>query len=235
MTPHPKHELSRASRAVKKHAAKQAPTKHAKKAAQKSDKKHASKKHAKKHGPPPHEEPIGAKETRSDETALAHEKLGKKDGKQLRRVYEHLARVRVLLRVQSGDAKLRAAAERLAALVTADLEAAQTGARMAAELTRAAEHIAFAGLGAVEQANQPWSAALASTLETEYRKLREDGELRGAARNSRGERASALRTLHELMAVTGEDALGRGNYACALESARAMEALCAALEHDDES
>ncbi len=223
MKPDAKKALSRPDKAMKKHAAK-----HAAKHAKKKSAKHAPAKHAKKHAPPPERAEAGED--------AAEFRLGKKDSKHLRRVYEHLARVRVLLRVETGDAKLRAAAERLAALVTAELQVARTGARMAAELTRAAEHIAFAGLNATEEANQPWSGMLAETLEAEYRKLREDGELRGAARKSKGERANALRTLHELMAATGEDALGRANYTCALESARAAEALCAALEHDgDES
>jgi hypothetical protein len=159
-------------------------------------------------------------------------KSGKKSGKHLRRAYEHLARVRVLLRVASGDTKLHDAAERLASLVTEGLRGDRAGAKLAAELSRASEHMAFAGLVALDTATLPWSPEVTQALEQEYGKLRGDSELRGLARKRNDERGQALRTLHDMMTLAGEEALGRENYTCAMECVRAAESLASALEVD---
>lgn len=191
--------------------------------------KHGPRKHAKKHTQENRAKPCDQPREEPQE----REKKSK-SGKDLRRAYEHLARVRVLLAQTSGDAKLRAAAARLAVLVAEDMEAARTGAKLLAELTRAAEHMAFAGLVGVDAQLLPWSAEIGEALEDEYESLRKESQLRGAASRADGTRAEALRTLHELMTETAEGALGEDNHPCAMECIRAAVALAAALEHDDE-
>ena len=199
-----------------------------KSSAKKAVTKHAPPKHAKKHTPDDRAKP-------RDQSDGPREKGKKgKPGKDLRRAYEHLARVRVLLMQTSGDAKLRAAAARLAVLVAEDMQAKRARPKLLAELTRAAEHMAFAGLVGMDAQALPWSAEIGQALKDEYGKLREEGELHGAARRANGTRAEALRTLHELMTETAEGALGEENHPCAMECIRAAEALASALEHDDE-
>jgi hypothetical protein len=219
MSPDKNHSqgLSDSQRATKKSGAKKASA------------KHAPRKHAKKH----------TQEDRAKPRDQPREGLGERErkdqsGKDLQRAYGHLARVRVLLMQTSGDAKLRAAAARLAVLAAEDMEAERAGARLLAELTRAAEHMAFAGLVGVDAQALPWSVAIEQALEDEYRRLRAEGELHGAARRANGARAEALRTLHELMTETAEGALGEDNHPCAMECIRAAVALASALEHDDQ-
>jgi hypothetical protein len=213
--------LANARRAVKKNAKKGIP----KQAAG----QHAPRKVTNTRAQKDREEP----RDRPDEKAREKEEKGN-SGKELRRAYEHLARVRVLLTQTSGDAKLRAAAARLALLVAEDMEAARAVPRLLAELTRAAEHMAFAGLVGVGAETLPWSVAIEQALEGEYERLRAEGALRGAARRANGTRAEALRTLHELMTETAEGALGEDNHPCAMECIRAAVALAEALEHDDQ-
>jgi hypothetical protein len=209
---HP-HALSNSERAVKKSGAKKATAKHA-------PRKHA-KKHAPEHRAKPRDQPHDVRKRN-------------KSGRDLQRAYEHLARVRVLLMQTSGDAKLRAAAARLAVLAAEDMEMERAGAKLLAELTRAAEHMAFAGLVGVDVHALPWSVEIEQALEEEYKRLRAEGELRGAASRANGTRAEALRTLHELMTETAEGALGEDNHPCAMECIRAAVALASALEHDDQ-
>lgn len=195
----------------------------------KNSQKHTPRKHAKKHLAKARAKPRDQPGGRARESERQRE-----SGKDLLRAYEHLARVRVLLTQTSGDTKLRAAAARLAVLLAEDMETEQAGPRLLAELTRAAEHMAFAGLVGLDLEALPWSAAIEQTLEDEYQRLRAEGELRGAARRANGTRAEALRTLHELMTETAEGALGEDNHPCAMECIRAAVALAAALENDDE-
>ena len=218
MSPDKKHSqaLSTSQRAMKKSGAKKAVT------------KHAPRKHAKEH---PADERAKPRDQRDG--AREKEKKGKR-GKDLRRAYEHLARVRVLLTQTSGDVKLRAAAARLAVLVAEDMQAKPAKSKLLAELTRAAEHMAFAGLVGLDAQALPWSAEIEQALKDEYGRLREEGELHGAARRANGTRAQALRTLHELMTETAEGALGEENHPCAMECIRAAEALASALEQDEE-
>ena len=218
MSPDKKHSqaLSTSQRAMKESGAKRAVT------------KHAPPKQAKKPTPDDRSKPREQRDGPREK-----EKKGK-PGKDLRRAYEHLARVRVLLMQTSGDAKLRAAAARLAVLVAEDMQAKRARPKLLAELTRAAEHMAFAGLVGMDAQALPWSAEIGQALKDEYEKLREEGELHGAARRANGTRAEALRTLHELMTETAEGALGEENHPCAMECIRAAEALASALEHDDE-
>jgi hypothetical protein len=217
-----KHSQALSHGAMKKSSAKKAAVKLA-------AQKRAPPKHAKKHAAEDRARPRDQPGDRPREK----EKQGK-SGKDLQRAYEHLARVRVLLTQTSGDTKLRAAAARLAVLVAEDMETEQAGPRLLAELTRAAEHMAFAGLVGLDLEALPWSAAIEQALEDEYQRLRAEGELRGAARRANGTRAEALRTLHELMTETAEGALGEDNHPCAMECIRAAVALATALEHDDE-
>jgi hypothetical protein len=219
MSPDKKHSqaLGQSQRAVKKSRA------------NKTGAKHAPRNHAKEHAP----EDRTKAPNQPDDTPRDKEKRGK-SGKDLRRAYEHLARVRVLLMQSSGDAKLRAAAARLAVLVVEDMETERAGAKLLAELTRAAEHMAFAGLVGVDVQALPWSVEIEQALEDEYKRLRAEGELRGAAHRANGTRAEALRNLHELMTETAEGALGEDNYPCAMECIRAAVALASALGHDDQ-
>jgi hypothetical protein len=211
---------AKAKRAMKKSGVK-------KTMANQDARQHAARKHAKKQAP---EDRDKRRDQPGDKSREKEKKA--KSGKDLRRAYEHLARVRVLLMQTSGDAKLRAAAARLAVLAAEDMETARAAPKLLAELTRAAEHMAFAGLVGEDAQALPWSAEIGQALEDEYERLRAEGELRGAARRADGTRAEALRTLHELMTETAEGALGEDNHPCAMECIRAAEALASALEHD---
>ena len=189
--------------------------KHAKKSLAK---KHAAKHHPAKHAPKKHD--------------AKHEPHGKegKGGKDLRRAYEHLARVQVLLTHRSAEPKLRTAAEHLASLVTEDLRGDHVAPKLVAELARAAEHIAFAGFVAHDEKKLPWSARIEAALDDEYRKLSKEAELSKKAKHG-GERGEAVRTLHESVASAAEAARAVRNYTKAMECARAAEALASALEH----
>jgi hypothetical protein len=200
---------------------------------QRATKKSAAKKGAVKHASRGH-----AKKDTSEDRAKPRDQQRKREqkgrsGKDLQRAYEHLARVRVLLMQTGGDAKLRAAAARLAVLAAEDMETERANAKLLAELTRAAEHMAFAGLVGVDVRALPWSAEIEQAVEGEYKRLLAEGELRGEASRANGTRAEALRTLHELMTETAEGALGEDNHPCAMECIRAAVALAAALEHDN--
>jgi hypothetical protein len=221
MSPDKKHShgLANSQHAMKKSGGKKAAA------------KHAPRKHATKHTHEDRAKPRDQLRDEAREKARDKEKKGQ-SGRDLQRAYEHLARVRVLLMQTSGDAKLRAAAARLAVLAAEDMETERAGAKLLAELTLAAEHMAFAGLVGVDVQALPWSAEIEQALEDEYKRLRAEGELRGAARRANGTRAEALRTLHELMTETAEGALGEDNHPCAMECLRAAVALASALEHD---
>ena len=199
-------------KALKKHAAKKALAK-----------KHPAKHRPEKHDPDKHH-------PKKDHDK--HGKEGGKGAKDLRRAYEHLARVRVLLAYSGAEAKLRAAAERLASLVTDDLRGDHAEPKLAAELSRAAEHIAFAGLVQHETKLLPWSSKIEGALDEEFRKLSDDAEVREPKKDKRtNERAEAIRTLHALMADTAETARKAKNHTKAMECIRAAESLATALEH----
>lgn len=199
--------LVKSEKAMKKHAAKKS-----------LDKKHYDDHHPAKHHPKKHDK-HGPKE-----------KDGGKGGKDLRRAYEHLARVRVLLSHNGAEPKLRAAAERLAALVTDDLRREHAAPKLAAELARAAEHMAFAALVVHDVKALPWSARIESAVEDEYGSLRDEAELPKKAKDS-GARMEAVRTLHALMMDAAEAAGAAKNYTKAMECVRAAESLASALEH----
>ncbi len=197
--------LVKTEKALKKHAAKKALAKHP------PAKQHTKKEHEKR-GP--------------------HGKEGGKGAKDLRRAYEHLARVRVLLAHSGGEAKLRVAAERLAALVTDNLRGDYAEPKLAAELSRAAEHIAFAGLVAHDGKALPWSPKIEGALDEEYWKLSDEADVREAKKDKRtSERAEAVRALHALMVDAAEAARTAKNHTKAMECVRAAESLASALEH----
>ena len=203
----PSTTLVKSEKALKKHAAKKALA--GKHEDDRRPEKHKPKKHD-KHGP--------------------HGKEGGKGGKDLRRAYEHLARVRVLLAHGGGEPRLRAAAERLASLVAGDLRGERADPKLAAELSRAAEHMAFAGLVAHDAKALPWSAKIEIALSEEYRKLSDEAERPKKAKHG-GDRAEAMLALHALMTDAAEAARSAKNYAKAMECARAAESLASALEH----
>jgi hypothetical protein len=196
--------------------------------AQQAARQDAPGKHVRRHAP---EERANPRDQPEDKPREKEKKA--KSGKDLRRAYEHLARVRVLLMQTGGDAKLRAAAARLAVVAAEDMVTARAGPKLLAELTLAAEHMAFAGLVGEDVQALPWSPEIEQALEDEYKRLRGEAELPEAASRADGTRAEALRSLHELMTETAEGALGEDNHSCAMECIRAAVALAAALEHDN--
>jgi hypothetical protein len=175
--------------------------------------KEAPKPHPKKHTPPTHPKKHAAPQK--------HESPGK-EGKQLRRCYEHLARVEVLLRAKGGDAKLLRQAGEIRDLALEQLNDAELKA--AAELSRAAEHVAFAALVQHEANPMEWGDALEAAFVREYEELRDDAD-------DAEDGGSELGTLLQGLLKEAERARKDENFARAMECVRGAEALADAAKH----
>ncbi len=101
-------------------------------------------------------------------------------GKDVRRAYEHLVRVTVVLGGASQNGVLTELAQRVHRLATGGLETVTEMpeyAKIAAELARAAEHIAFASVIAREPDEVDWTEELQSAFTREYEELAEESQL----------------------------------------------------------
>jgi hypothetical protein len=170
--------------------------------------------------------------------------LGKKGpGKDLRRAYEHLARVSVLTRVTKGDGSLQALTGQLRDLAIGGVESAEHApehAKAAAELARAAEHAAFAAvLAKVTGDSIEWTQELDRAWTREFTGLEDEAQLpkeKKAARKKNyvqedDEADSELRNM--LAAFTDAAATARkaNNHAQAIECVRGAAALVQAAVH----
>jgi hypothetical protein len=164
-------------------------------------------------------------------------------GKDLRRAYEHLARVSVLSRVTRGDGSLQALTGQLRDLAIGGVESAEHApehAKAAADLARAAEHAAFAAvLGKVNADAIEWTQDLDRAWTREFTGLEDDAQLPKEKKASGkknhvqedDEADSELRSM--LAAFTGAAATARkaNNHAQAIECVRGAAALVQAAVH----
>jgi len=156
-----------------------------------------------------------AKKSVKDHDKKHHED---KEGKDLRRAYEHLGRLSVL-------------EKHLAATVTGQLgvltEMAQksllTGeSRSAADLLRAGEHLGFGSLASQAKASRV-SDELASTLSAEYEHLVDKADEHW--QKHEGDRPNEIEAVYDSMLQSANAAFHKGAYRRALEFARGAEAL----------
>jgi hypothetical protein len=168
---------------------------------------------------------------------------GKKDsgkkgpGKDLRRAYEHLARISVLAPASRGDAPLTALAERLGNLAVGGVESAEHApehAKAAAELARAAEHTAFAAaLSNAPDSPIEWTDDLDGAWRREFSKLEADAQFprlkKPAKKKNRldedDEADAELRDMLQTLTGAAAEARKASNYAQSLECMRAAAAL----------
>jgi hypothetical protein len=164
-------------------------------------------------------------------------------GKDLRRAYEHLARVSVLTGVTKGDGSLQALTGQLRDLAIGGVESAEHApehAKAAADLARAAEHAAFAAvLGKVKADAIEWTQDLDRAWTREFTGLENEAQLPKEKKSTRkknhvqedDEADSELRNM--LAAFTGAAATARkaNNHAQAIECARGAAALVQAAVH----
>ncbi len=243
MTPVAKNEGGKAlvpRGALAGHAAKHVPKKHA-------PAKHAGKGHPRENpedAPHPHDlaglvapnHGSGGKRARKKDS-------GKKGpGKDLRRAFEHLARVAALTQGVKGDAALLALTGQLRDLAIGGVESAEHApdhAKAAADLARAAEHAAFAAvLSKVDADSIEWTEELARAWTRDFTALEDEAALpnqKKARKRSHiqedDEADSELRAM--LSAFTGAAAKARkdGQHAQAIECVRGAAALVKAAIH----
>ena len=169
---------------------------------------------------------------------------GKKGpGKDLRRAYEHLARVSVLTQGTKGDAALLALTGQLRDLAIGGVESAEHApehAKAAAELARAAEHAAFAAvLGKVTVDSIEWTAELDRAWTRQFTDLEDEATLPKArhATKKKGrapeddEADSELRAMLETFTGAAAKARKGSNHAQAIECVRGAAALVQAAVH----
>jgi hypothetical protein len=136
--------------------------------------------------------------------------------KDLRRAYENLGRVEVLQQMPNGSSS------EVLTLVNAGHEAVLHGtSKNAADLLRAAEHLAFAGILDRDTNNTHISESLISAIQREFERLEEKAEDHFDLHGDSGPIASVYRNSLK-KAIAARDA---GAYRQALELMRAAEAL----------
>ena len=169
---------------------------------------------------------------------------GKKGpGKDLRRAYEHLARISVLAPANRGNDPLITLAERLSNLAVGGVESAEHApehARAAAELARAAEHTAFAAAFSNPiDSSIEWTDDLDQAWHREFSKFEADAQLprlkKPAKKKNRldedDEADAELRDMLQTLTGTAAEARKARNYAQSLECMRAAAALVEAAIH----
>jgi len=186
-------------------------------------KEHPPKPHPKKHAPPHAAGHAGP----ADDPGHKPGPKKKGPGKHVRRAYEHLARVDALLDHADADAKLAKHAAHVRDLALEQLDFADDdGHKAAAELTRAAEHIAFASLVKHAESRWQWGGELQAAFIRQYDELREEAEEANAEEVDR-----ELLALIEQLAKEAKRSRDDGNFARALECLRGVEALADAARH----
>ncbi|MGI8773296.1 MAG: hypothetical protein ACR2JE_17875 [Acidobacteriaceae bacterium] len=168
---------------------------------------------------------------------------GKKGlGKDLRRAFEHLARVSVLTQGAKGDAALLALSGQLRDLAIGGVESAEHApehAKAAADLARAAEHAAFASvLGKVTEDSIEWTDDLERAWTRDFTALEDETALpnqkKARKKNHIHEDDEADSELRAMLATfTGAAAKARkdNNHAQAIECVRGASALVKAAVH----
>jgi len=137
------------------------------------------------------------------------------EGKDLRRAFEHTARVDILRRSLSPSA-----AEPISALVAmASEELASDRDQEAAELLRASEHLSFAALAAAP-VEAPLAPELQHALEAQFQELR-----RKADEHWEPKQRGLLASIYSSAREAAQRAFSRRAWHQALEFARAAEAL----------
>ena len=141
----------------------------------------------------------------------------KKAGNDVRRAYEHLGRVGVL----SGQLTEEDGRD-LRVLVTHAENALGDGDdKSAADLLRAAEHLAFGTLATGAEPDESSTAALLDSVHEELGRLRERAQENGEA----AEAARPVGAIYKRMVKTGAAAVKAKRYRAALELYRGAEAL----------
>lgn len=134
--------------------------------------------------------------------------------KDARRAFEHLGRVRVLLSMSKPDQKRF---DTLLTLATQTFQAKKY--KHSADLLRAAEHFAFAGL--LVEDNEVVSSELRKEIEHELKHLQE----KAADHADPEEMEEPVRGLFLAATSSARECFGKGAYRAALDYARAAEAL----------
>jgi len=141
-----------------------------------------------------------------------------KEGKDLRRAYEHLGRLTTLEKLLPAAVTAQIAI--LTDLAQKSLLAGEP--KSAADLFRAGEHLAFGSLAAQARATRV-SDDLASTLNAEYEHLIDKADEHW--QKHEGDRPSAIEEIYDAMLQSANAALQKEAYRRALEFARGAEAL----------
>ena len=171
----------------------------------------------KKSPPPPHKEHDHPKPPKPGKKhGGKHE-----SGKDLRRAFEHLGRVQSLSSIKSSEP---GAIPTLLELAQALIDAGN--AESAADILRAAEHLAFAGLASTSSSRPKLTPDLEEAIRREFRKRAEKTE------DHEPSRASALGRLALETLKQAQAAFTAKSFHAALEFARAAEAL-ADIDIDD--
>lgn len=137
--------------------------------------------------------------------------------KDTRRAYEHLGRVQSLLGLQ--DPAARDQVQQLTALAQRALQAGQP--REAADLLRAAEHLAFGSLRLADLPDETIAEDLVAAIDDEIEHHRAKAKEHGEAATS----AAEVTSLYRFMADSASQALASKRYRAALEFSRGAEAL----------
>jgi len=141
-----------------------------------------------------------------------------KEGKELRRAYEHLGRLGILEKMLSAGASAQIGI--LTDLAQKSL--LEGDSKSAADLLRACEHLGFGSLASQAKASRV-SEELASALNEEYEHLVDKAEEHW--QKHEGKRPDAIVPVYDSMLQFANIALEKGAYRRALEFARGAEAL----------
>lgn len=140
-----------------------------------------------------------------------------KSGKDVRRAYEHLGRVGVLVTLL--DSEQSKSVQTLARQAELSLQAGD--AQSSADLLRAAEHFAFGTLALGAAPDESLAEKTLSTVQEEYEHLRLRFEEHGGA----AEASRAVAAIAKRMSKSAATAIKSKLYRAALEMARGAEAL----------
>jgi hypothetical protein len=141
-----------------------------------------------------------------------------KEGKDLRRAYEHLGRLTTL--EKHLPAAVTAQIAVLTDLAQKSLLAGES--KSAADLLRAGEHLAFGSLASQAKATRV-SEDLVATLNAEYEHLNDKADEHW--QKHEGDRPAAIEDVYDAMLQSASAAFHKGAYCRALEFARGAEAL----------
>jgi hypothetical protein len=139
-------------------------------------------------------------------------------GKDIRRAYEHLGRVKGLEKLLSAGVKQQISV--LTELAQRCL--LEDEQKSAADLLRACEHLGFGSLASAARATN-LSEELTAALHAEYEHLVDKAEEHWSRHE--GDRPSAIEAVYESMVASADAALKKDAYRRALEFARGAEAL----------